>query len=466
MIPVLWPAECRALDAAANEPVESLVQRAGAAVARSALRLLGGSYGKRVTVVWGPGNNGADGRVAGRLLARRGVRVRYLDALDRESVALVGPRPAGDLLIDAAFGTGFRDDFWATAVHDTAVLAVDIASGVDAATGELRGRVWPASMTVTFACAKPGLLLHPGRAHSGHVEVADIGLGAGAADLASAWWVERSDLRRWPRRPPNAHKWSAAVGVVAGSPGMWGASGLVAAGAAAAGAGMVRLIGHDSDAYAPIEAVRVHAQDHTAILAALAKCRAAVVGPGLGRNDHARTRVDAALEWPGPLVLDADGLAHIGSGNDATARLRRRSSPTVITPHAAEFTRLLGRDIRADVVEDVRDFARSSGSVVLLKGPTTVVCDESGHTWFVTAGDERLATAGTGDVLAGVIAAGLALSAGSAGGRSSGVGEVVAVAAALHGYAATLRPGLLVAGALPSRIGELLGCVWMGGCID
>ena len=157
MIPVLWPAECRALDAAANEPVESLVQRAGAAVARSALRLLGGSYGKRVTVVWGPGNNGADGRVAGRLLARRGVRVRYLDALDRESVALVGPRPAGDLLIDAAFGTGFRDDFWATAVHDTAVLAVDIASGVDAATGELRGRVWPASMTVTFACAKPGL---------------------------------------------------------------------------------------------------------------------------------------------------------------------------------------------------------------------------------------------------------------------------------------------------------------------
>ena len=458
MIPVLWPPECRALDANAADPVDVLVERAGAAVAHAAIDLMGGTYGRRVTVVCGPGHNGADGRVAARLLTRRGARVRIVDAQDRTAVHALGPSTArpdgvGDLLIDAAFGTGFRGEFWASAVGDAPVLAVDIPSGIDAATGEVRGGVWPAHTTVTFGCAKPGLLSHPGRGLVGRTRVADIGLGDDARRAARAWWMETTDAVSWPRRVPTAHKWTTAVGVVAGSTGMWGASGLVALGAMAAGAGMVRLIGHESDSYAPIEAVRVAASAPADIVAALAKCRAAVVGPGVGRAADAAVRVGAALEWPGPVVLDADGLLHAGSGEAAVARLRDRGGPTVLTPHAAEFARLLARSPGSDVVAEVIAFASATRCVVLLKGPTTVIADPEGRVWFVTAGDERLATAGTGDVLSGVIGAGLAV-------RSTEdprpLGEIVATAALLHGLGATAEPGLFGASALPSRIHDLL----------
>jgi NAD(P)H-hydrate repair Nnr-like enzyme with NAD(P)H-hydrate epimerase domain len=170
VIPILTPAEMGEVDRAAPEPVELLVGRAAGAVARAALELLDGAYGRRVVVVAGPGNNGWDGRVAGELLAARGVVVRVVDALDAPELL-----PPSDLVIDAAFGTGFRGSYEFPDPDGAPVLAVDIPSGVSGLTGEVSGRPAHAVATVTFAALKPGLLLGQGPAHCGHVDVADIG---------------------------------------------------------------------------------------------------------------------------------------------------------------------------------------------------------------------------------------------------------------------------------------------------
>ncbi|HJR25745.1 MAG TPA: NAD(P)H-hydrate epimerase, partial [Acidimicrobiales bacterium] len=164
MIPIVTPEEMAAVDAAAPEPVEVLVERAGAAVARAALELLGGAYGRRVVVLAGKGNNGADGRAAALRLARRGVRVTVVDALGAPSRL-----SDADLVIDAAYGTGFHGGHEAPEVGDAPVLAVDIQSGVSGDTGEVRGRALSAVLTVTFAALKPGLVLEPGRSLAGQV---------------------------------------------------------------------------------------------------------------------------------------------------------------------------------------------------------------------------------------------------------------------------------------------------------
>ena len=248
----MTPAEMGAIDAAAPEPVEVLIERAGSAVARMARQMLGGTYGRRVDVIVGKGNNGADGRAAARSLEARGVRVRLFDAAD------CPPRlPPADLVIDAAYGTGFHGDWRAPRVGAMPVLAVDIPSGVDGLTGEAGPGVLPADRTVTFAALKPGLLIGPGRVLAGDVEVVDIGLDT---TRARAGLVEADDVARWWRpRPPTAHKWSRAVRVVAGSPGMTGAAHLAAGAAQRAGSGMVSLSSPGVEATAPPEVVRKRA---------------------------------------------------------------------------------------------------------------------------------------------------------------------------------------------------------------
>ena len=217
MIPIVTPEEMAAIDAAAPEPVDVLIERAGAAVARAARRMLGGGYGRVVNVIAGKGNNGNDGRAAAQRLRADGMTVRVFD------VATCPPRlPPADLVIDAAFGTGFKGTWDAPHVGAAPVLAVDLPSGVDGLTGERRGRTLPADRTVTFAALKPGLLFGSGRGLAGEVEVADIGLDTGGAN---AHLVEAVDVQAWWRpRPPTAHKWSRAVRAVAGSPGMTGAA--------------------------------------------------------------------------------------------------------------------------------------------------------------------------------------------------------------------------------------------------
>ncbi len=211
--------------------------------------MLGGTYGRRVVVLAGKGNNGNDGRDAARRLRRRGVRVVEVDAHGAPAVL-----PSADLVIDAAFGTGFRGD-WSAPETSAPVLAVDIPSGVDGLTGSESERVLRAERTVTFAALKPGLLLPPGSELTGEIEVADIGLDT---STATASLLTDDDVAAIvPERLAQAHKWKAAVWVAAGSPGMTGAAHLAARGAQRAGAGYVRLgtPGVDHDAHAPTEVV-------------------------------------------------------------------------------------------------------------------------------------------------------------------------------------------------------------------
>ena len=189
MIPIVTPAEMAAVDAAAPEPVEVLIGRAGAAVAWAARRMLGGTYGRTVHVIAGKGNNGNDGRVAADRLRRWGVHVEVHGADACPSVL----DPA-DLVIDAAYGTGFHGEWWAPRVGATPVLAVDIPSGVDGLTGAAGRGVLPADRTVTFAALKPGLLFGPGRWLAGDVEVADIGLDVGPATTNFVDGVDVSPL--------------------------------------------------------------------------------------------------------------------------------------------------------------------------------------------------------------------------------------------------------------------------------
>ena len=419
MIPVLTPEEMREVDAAASEPVEVLVERAGGAVARTALRMLGGAYGRRVVVVAGKGNNGADGRAAAARLAWRGVRV-----------AMVAPGdelPPCDLVVDAAYGTGFRGEYKAPETHGAPVLAVDTPSGSVVA-----------DVTVTFAALKPALLFGDA---AGVVEVVDIGLDVSGA---RTWLVEDDDVRAaLPVRPRETHKWKTAVLVVGGSPGMAGAPQLAARAAMRAGAGYVRLA---VPGELPVggEAVAVPLP-HRNWASAADRCRSVVIGPGLGRDDRVRQEVNALLAVVDvPVVVDADGLNVL----DLDV-VRDRSAPTVLTPHEGEYERLAGRPVGSDRIEAARSLAAAADAVVLLKGSTTVVARPDGEVRLASTGGPQLATAGTGDVLSGVVGAFLA----------QGMAPLDAGAFAAHAHGAASRLGFergLVAGDLPDLLAAWL----------
>jgi ADP-dependent NAD(P)H-hydrate dehydratase / NAD(P)H-hydrate epimerase len=450
VIPVVTPDEMAAIDAGAPEPVEVLIERAGAAVARHALEMLGGAYGRRVVVLAGKGNNGNDGRAAASRLRRRGVTVVEVDAADAPEVL-----PRADLLVDAAYGTGLRGRYDPPVVpQGTRVLAVDIASGVDGSTGEIRGSAIAAERTVSFAAFKPGQLLEPGRSSCGALHLCDIGLDVSRAGIHV---VEALDVAGWvPPRRKDAHKWQHAVWVIAGSPGMTGAAHLAAGAAMRAGSGYVRLSvpGADQASGAPIEVVHVPVAADLAVPAAdVARFGAVVVGPGLGRAEgtaEAVRRLVASLD--APVIIDGDGLTALGA--EAVQVVRARSRATVITPHDGEFAALVAPP-GPDRIAAVRALARRMNAVVLLKGPTTVVAAPSGRVLVSLAGDERLATAGTGDVLAGVIGAFVA--------RGTPPFEAAAAGAFVHGCAAELGPRVgLVAGDLPKLVARALGSIGAG----
>ncbi|NLV56329.1 MAG: NAD(P)H-hydrate dehydratase [Acidimicrobiales bacterium] len=442
MIPVVTPEEMGEIDRAAPEPVEELIGRAGAAVARAALDLLGGAYGRRVVVVAGKGNNGADGRAAARRLERRGVRVEVLDAAD-----LPDPLPPGDLLIDAAYGTGFRGEWkppdWP---GPGPVLAVDVPSGVDGLTGVASGAPWAADRTVTFAALKPGLLLGDGPALAGTVEVADIGLDVARATIHR---VTGDDVTAWlPSRGRDAHKWRSAAWIVAGSPGMTGAARLSATAALRSGAGYVRLSVPGAEPGAgpdePIEAVRVvlPASGWAATVTDDAgRFGAIAVGPGLGPGHEADVRALVGAAGRPPLVVDGDGLRALDPDHGGPVA---PGGPAVLTPHDGEVARLGGDPRAADRVAELRALAVRFDAVVLGKGAPTVVAGPDGRVLIAATGDARLASAGTGDVLTGTIAALLAqgidpLRAAAAGahvhglaGRRAGRRGVVAGDVAAH----------------------------------
>ena len=442
MIPVVTPAKMAVIDASAPWSVEVLIERAGAAVARAAVEMLGGRYGRRVVVLAGPGNNGADGRTAARRLQRGGVRVSVVPAV-------AAPRllPPADLYVDAAFGTGLSRPYAPPdrSRPDSPVLAVDIPSGLDGLTGAvLGGPVWTAQRTVTFAALKPGLLFGAGPAACGEVTVADIGLVDGADGPGSCSLFTDDDVEALPAGTGATHKWHAAALVVAGSPGLGGAAALTCEAALRSGARVLHLCA-PADVVAPVEAVR----SVPPLTVPAERFHVCAAGPGLGTGPDAAARLADALALDLPAVIDADGLRLLHEPAVAAVheRRRRRSVPAVLTPHDGEFEALGEAPSGVDRIASVRAAAEALGEVVLLKGGPTVVASHDGRVLVVNSGDARLAAAGTGDVLTGMIA-----------GRLAAFGpdrllERAAEAAHLHGRAAAAVGGARL------TAGDLLGAL-------
>lgn len=468
MEPVVAPVEMAAIDAEAPEPLEELIERAAWAVAREAAAMLDGSpYGKRIAVLAGKGNNGADGRGAVVHLERRGARCTVFDIGSEPHVepdshpgAAGGPaRLRFDLVIDACFGTGLQRDFdvdrLPLSIGETPVLAVDIPSGIDGLTGAARGNPVRATRTVTFAAHKPGLLLQPGRSNAGETTVADIGLDCSRATIFHLGLEDVGE--RWPRRSSDGHKWRQAVMVIGGGPGMSGAPALASIAALRSGAGYVTqsvpgTLGSALPPAEPSEAVQVPVSEawSAEVVPALARYGAAVIGPGLPATAAAGEEVASYLaETETPTVFDAGGLTSLAERGDLDGAFAASGAVHVLTPHDGEFAALTGAPPGDDRIAAARGLAALLGAVVLLKGPTTVVAGPDGRVLLSTAGDARLATAGTGDVLSGVIAGGLA----------GGLEPLLAagLGAELHGRAATrCRPVGMTAQDLPIAVADVL----------
>tara|TARA_Y100001970_G_scaffold168809_1_gene206415 strand:- start:1089 stop:2396 length:1308 start_codon:yes stop_codon:yes gene_type:complete len=416
----------RAVDATAPESEQLLIQRAGYAVANTALRMLGGGYGRRVNVIAGKGNNGQDGLVAARLLQRRGVRCKLYEP-NSEPVA------TADLVIDAAYGTGLRDNWQPPNQPACPVLAVDIPSGVDALTGIDSGSI-QADRTITFGALKPGLILEPGASRAGEVEIASLGLEIPNSKMNL---ITDGDLREpLSQRSATDHKWTNALRIIGGSPGMIGAAELATHGALRAGAGIVVVSSPTADLSQPdlpTEAVTkplLESEWATEALADLERFNGLLIGPGLGSDPQTLAEAAKLIEKaPVPVIVDADGLAAVAAHPQC---IKNRRNPTVLTPHDGEFKKLTGAPPTDDRCTDVRN--ASKDCVLLLKGPTTIVCSPNGELTFVRSGDQRLATAGSGDVLAGIMGALI---------NYPQTHLAVAAAAHWHGRAAQLaQPGM------------------------
>jgi NAD(P)H-hydrate epimerase len=417
--------------ASARRGVDALVDMAGTAVALHAKRLLRSCYGKRVAVVVGPGLNGADGRVAAAWLTSRGARVDVV-AWDHVPTELHGY----DLVVDAAFGLGCTRPFMAPKVSPgTLVLAVDLPSGVDADSGAVLGAPMTANATLALGALKPAHLAGPSLDFMGELHFAGL-------DIVTTYddgLVDDSDLAPLVTFQRNDHKWAHAVQAFVGSSLMPGAAELVLRGALAGGASMIRLESRgDVASYVQLPPEVVHSKESSVDR----RCRAMVAGPGLGPDAPAWLE-ERLANVECPVVLDADGL-----DRSLIDQHSPRDGSWVLTPHEGEFVRLTGRPLGANRLDDVRELAGTTGCVVLLKGPVTVIADPSGTLRVVTSGTPTLATAGTGDVLAGLIAATIA--------RGHDPLNAAALAAHLHGRAGARLVPYATASDVATKVGELL----------
>ncbi|MFI9249124.1 NAD(P)H-hydrate dehydratase [Streptomyces sp. NPDC053069] len=422
----------------ARLPEGALMQRAAAGLAAACAELLGRVYGSRVVLLVGSGDNGGDALYAGARLARRGAGVTavLLTPERAHGGGLTALRRAGgtvaasdavdeliegaDLVVDGIVGIGgkggLRPDAEKLARRversRAAVVAVDLPSGVEADTGEVRGAAVRADLTVTFGTCKPGLLIDPAREYAGVVRLVDIGLELpGEAELEALQHAEVARLLPVPTAESDKYR-RGVVGIAAGSARYPGAAVLAVSGALRGGAGAVRYVGPAGDA--------VIARFPETLVsdtgpAGAGRVQAWVVGPGAG--DDAVT-VAEVLRADVPVLIDADGLRL--AERDA---VRGRTAPTLMTPHAGEAAALLGarrEEVEGARLAAVRELAAMYRATVLLKGSTTLVADSAGGAVRVNAtGTSWLATAGSGDVLSGLagslLAAGLpAMDAGSA----------------------------------------------------
>ena len=428
-----------------------LMERAGAGVARVLERE---APDGPVTVLCGKGNNGGDGLVVARLLREHGRPVAVVCVAPPQELRgdarvnlerLPGAPPvqfdgsfpedaygAPAAILDALLGTGFAgeprgavaDAIEMANAAGAPVVSVDVPSGVDASTGVVRGSAVRAKATVTFHAGKPGLWIRPGKAHAGEVHTLDIGIPRGAPGEASVGLITPRVLAALPRRQPDSTKFASGhVLVAGGSRGLTGAPRMAAEAGMRAGAGYVTACVPASlqlvlAAGGPPELMTrgladadgaIAAEAVTTVIEASARGGALALGPGLGRSECAFAFArELAARAEVAMVLDADGLnAHAGE----LERLSRRDAPTVLTPHAGELARLLELDseeIERERLRHVRDAAARAGAVVVLKGDDTLVARPDGAVAVNRGASPALATAGTGDVLTGVIAALLA----------------------------------------------------------
>lgn len=450
--PLLDADGMRAVDSWAIEdqgvPSLDLMETAGAAVATAVAEL---AEPGPVRVVCGKGNNGGDGLVAARHLAQTGFEVDVLllwpaaelsedaaanlDRLEKPAVEVGDGETASRLegsgaIIDAIFGTGFSGaprepaDAAIEAMNGSAapVIACDIASGVDASTGEVEGAAVEATLTVTFHAAKVGHLIDPGKTRTGDLGVVPIGIPSGGPERPAAAVIDASVLELAPQRGAASTKFTSGQVVIAGgSRGLTGAVCMTAEAAIRAGAGYATVaVASELEQIFEVKLTevmsvgcggsdgRLDTESLDAVLAAYDGAAAGVLGPGIGRADGTLTLVrDVAAGVEAPLLIDADGLAAF---NEDLGRLASRPAATVLTPHAGELGHLLGRsskEIAAHRLAYAKEAASAAGAVVILKGDDSIVTD--GERVAVNAiSVPALATAGTGDTLSGITGALLA----------------------------------------------------------
>ncbi|MFC7307477.1 NAD(P)H-hydrate dehydratase [Streptomyces monticola] len=434
----------------ARLPEGALMQRAAAGLAAACAELLGRVYGKRVVLLVGGGDNGGDALYAGARLARRGAGVTAvllaperaheggLKALraagGRVSAAAERDIAGADLVLDGIVGIGGKGGLRPAAAQlmgavresGALVVAVDLPSGVEADTGEVLGDAVRADATVTFGTYKPGLLIDPARERAGAVRLIDIGLGLPAVpELEALQYADVAALLPVPGASSDKYR-RGVVGIAAGSARYPGAAVLAVAGALRSGAGAVRYVGPAADA---VIARFPEALVHAGPPSRAGRVQAWVVGPGLGDDAHGREQLRDVLAADVPVLVDADGLRLADP-----EVVRARTAPTLLTPHAGEAAALLGverSEVEAGRLAAVRRLAAEYRAAVLLKGATTLVAGpEGGPVRVNPTGTSWLATAGSGDVLAGL--AGALLAAGLTAVDAGSVG------AYLHGLAARL----------------------------
>lgn len=461
--------------AARGVPTLALMEAAGHAVALTVRRRFAR---QPVLVACGPGNNGGDGFVAARLLARKGwpVTVALLGEADhlkgdarimhdrwRGPVVLLHAAllESAPLVVDALFGAGLardlegpaRDVVEAVNARGLACVAVDIPSGVDGNSGEVRGAAPRCAMTVTFFRRKPGHLLYPGRGLCGEQVVADIGIPEAVLgeEVTPTAFLNGPSVWTLPAPRPEDHKYRRGHAVVVGGGAMTGAGRLAARGARRIGAGML-TIGCPEPARAIYQADApgniVRALEGAADLADLLedeRYNAILLGSGGGRGPLLASMVMTALSTGRAVVLDADALTSFE--DDPRTLFDAIQGPTVFTPHAGEFARLFP-DLNGDRMMKARAAAQRSGAVVVLKGPDTLVAAPDGRVAINASAPPTLATAGTGDVLAGMV---LGLMA-----QGMAAFEAAAAAVWVHGMAAAVHGPGLVAEDVPEAIPVVL----------
>lgn len=463
-----------------------LMERAGRAVADRVA--VGFPLGSRVAVVCGPGNNGGDGFVAARILRERGFTVRLSVIGNRDAVkgdaAAAAKRwtetveqfsadaiAGATVIVDALFGAGLARDLEGEArsaveliaASGTPTIAVDLPSGIDGGTGKVRGAAVHAVETVTFCRRKPGHLLFPGRDHCGRVTVADIGIsGATVKAVKPSTFANEPELwkDKFPKPRRKSHKYDRGHAVVVSGPmHATGAARLAARAALRAGAGLVTVAA--AKAALPVLAANLTAvmlreangAKGLAKLLADPRMNVVVLGPGQGVGKPTRDAVAAAAKAKRMLVIDADAITSFAGAPDALAKAIKAAPAAVITPHEGEFARLFGPKskvtLEASKIERARGAAKALDAVVILKGPDTVAAAPDGRVSLSTNAPAWLATAGSGDVLSGIVAALLA--------QGMPAFEAASAAVWLHGEAGNVAGAGMISEDLDLALHDVVG---------